>query len=114
VFTLANADAGGREITHLITKYCASRPGRAAAFASLGQTRYFSALRYAEFVIGNSSSGIIEAPSLGVPTINIGCRQRGRVKAASVVDCGYGSEEIAEAIRLVRSEQFRKIVRYSI
>jgi GDP/UDP-N,N'-diacetylbacillosamine 2-epimerase (hydrolysing) len=114
VFTLANADAGGREINNLIAEYCRNRHGRAAAFASLGQTRYFSALKYAEFVIGNSSSGVIEAPSLKIPTINIGSRQRGRIRAASVIDCGYEAEEIEKAIRLARTERFRAKTRSAV
>lgn len=109
VFTLANADAGGREMNGLVQAFCASRPGRAGAFASLGQPRYFSAAASSEFVIGNSSSGLIEVPSLKVPTINIGPRQLGRTRALSVVDCGYGSDEIAAAIAKARDPAFLEV-----
>jgi UDP-hydrolysing UDP-N-acetyl-D-glucosamine 2-epimerase len=107
VFTKANADAGGRAINAAAEAYCAARPGRAALFASLGQQRYLSLMGMAEAVVGNSSSGIIEAPSLRVPTVNIGTRQQGRVRAASVIDCATDRDSIASALSTALSPAFR-------
>lgn len=81
IFTKANADTNGRIVNELIDKYAAQNSERACAFMSLGQKRYLSALKYCRIVIGNSSSGIIEAPSFGKPIINIGDRQKGRICA---------------------------------
>ncbi len=106
IFTKANADTDGRVINSLIDEYVQRNPGRSVAFTSMGQIRYLSAMKAASVVIGNSSSGIIEAPSFGVPTVNIGDRQKGRVRAPSVVDCRARSEEIATAIRVVTKESF--------
>jgi len=77
------------------------------AFTSMGQTRYLSALQHVNMVIGNSSSGIIEAPCFGVPTVNIGDRQKGRVRAASVIDCAPDAGAITTAIRECLSTEFR-------
>ncbi len=74
---------------------------------SLGQTRYLSALAHADAVIGNSSSGLLEAPSFRVPTVNIGDRQRGRLRAASVIDADEEAATIAAAIRRALSNEFR-------
>lgn len=98
IFTMANADTDGRIINQKIEKYTREHRDRALAFASLGMVRYLSALKYCEMVIGNSSSGIVEAPSLKIPTVNIGDRQLGRVKASSVIDCGNSMGEIVDAI----------------
>ena len=68
---------------------------------SLGQRRYFSALKYMTAVIGNSSSGIIEVPSFGIPSLDIGDRQKGRIAADSVIHCGYSAEEIREGLNKV-------------
>jgi len=85
VFTKANADEGGRAINALVEREIRERPGRRFLFASLGSLRYLSLLGAADAVIGNSSSGIIEAPSLGLPTVDIGDRQKGRIRAPSVI-----------------------------
>ncbi len=97
IFTKANADADGRVINRMIDDYVSGND-RAAAFDSLGTLRYLSALKYASLVIGNSSSGIAEAPSFGIPTVNIGDRQKGRLKARSVIDCGPEEPEVTAAI----------------
>jgi UDP-N-acetylglucosamine 2-epimerase (non-hydrolysing)/GDP/UDP-N,N'-diacetylbacillosamine 2-epimerase (hydrolysing) len=76
---------------------------------SLGQRRYFSALKYVKAVLGNSSSGIIEVPSFGIPTLDIGDRQKGRIAADSVIHCGYSTEEIKEGIEKVVSCKIRNI-----
>ena len=68
---------------------------------SLGQRRYFSVLKYMTAVIGNSSSGIIEVPSFGIPTLDIGDRQKGRIAANSVIHCGYSTEEIKDGLKKV-------------
>lgn len=98
IFTKANADIDGRIINRLIDEYVARNRERAAAFMSLGMIRYLSMLQYCEMVIGNSSSGIIEAPSFHIPTVNIGKRQEGRVRGRSVIDCGCTIEEIIGAV----------------
>ena len=99
VFTLPNADRGAAEIIKAISAYAKKNPGRVSAFTSLGQRRYLSLMKVSAVVIGNSSSGIIEAPSLGVPTVNIGSRQEGRARAASVIDCPAEARAIARAIK---------------
>jgi len=108
IFTKANADAEGRIINQLIDDYVAGNPESAVAFASMGQLRYLSAAKHVDAVIGNSSSGIIEVPSLGTPTVNIGDRQAGRVKSASVIDCEPSINEIFSACHQAFSEKFNK------
>lgn len=109
IFTKANADTDGRVINELIDKYVQVNPQRACAFTSLGQLRYLSAVKYSELVIGNSSSGIIEVPSFHKPTINIGDRQKGRICAASVINCGNTKQEIWDAILKGLSEDYHKV-----
>ena len=87
IFTGVNADPGYRAIDDAIKAFVAARPDRAYHFTSLGSERYWAALRLADAVVGNSSSGILEAPAVGVPSINIGDRQQGRLRAASIIDC---------------------------
>lgn len=106
IFTKANADANGRIINKMIDDYAASNDN-VAAFESLGNLRYLSALKYTAIVIGNSSSGIVEAPSFGIPTINIGDRQKGRIQAESVINVKPDSKEISEAIYRANSPEFR-------
>ena len=106
VFTLPNADRGADEIISAVRAYVKSNASRAAAFTSLGQKRYLSLLKLTKVVIGNSSSGIIEAPSLKVPTVNIGTRQEGRARAASVIDCPAEAAAIAAALKKVLSRAF--------
>lgn len=106
VFTLPNADSGAAEIIKAIRAYVGKRKGRALAYASLGVRRYLSLIKLSKVVVGNSSSGIIEAPSLRVPTVNIGSRQEGRARGASVIDCAAGAEEIGRAIRKALSPAF--------
>lgn len=96
--TGANADAGGDRINAALKKYAHENVDRAFFTESLGMVRYLSALKHASFVLGNSSSGILEAPVFGVPTVNIGDRQKGRLKADSVIDCEPGCRSIYEAI----------------
>ena len=98
IFTKANSDTDGRIINKRIDEYVCQNRSRALAVTSLGMVRYLSALRYCEMVIGNSSSGILEAPSFKIPTVNIGDRQLGRVRAKSVIDCEKDVDSIITAI----------------
>ena len=106
ILTYPNADNGGKGIILIIEEYAARSAGRAIAVPSLGSRRYLSALSRAAAIVGNSSSGIIEAPSLGIPTVNIGTRQLGRLAAASVIHCGQDSHAILEAIIKAVSPSF--------
>lgn len=99
IFTYANADVEGKVINEMIEKYIEDNPDKACAYVSMGQKGYLSALKYCSAVIGNSSSGIIEAPSFNIPTINIGHRQDGRVKADTVIDCENDKESISFTIK---------------
>ena len=102
IFTMPNADTEGRVLIQQIERYVASRDN-ARSFASLGQKRYLGTMAIADVVIGNSSSGLYEAPSLQTPSVNIGIRQQGRLKAESVFDCIPEKEAIAEAISIALS-----------
>ena len=109
--TMANADAGGAIINAALRRYAVAEPQRIHLVESLGQVRYLSAMRAAAVVVGNSSSGIIEAPVLGVPTVNIGDRQRGRLRAVSVIDCAPTERAILRALRKAISPGFRRKAR---
>lgn len=98
IFTKPNADANGRVIIGLIDSFVAENPHKSSAFVNLGQLRYLSLMQYAKAVVGNSSSGIIEAPSMGIPTVNIGDRQAGRVRADSVIDTPTDTTAMVKAI----------------
>ncbi len=111
LFTLGNADGGGREINERIRRYANRNSDRVQVVQSMGQRRYHSALRLADVVIGNSSSGIIEAPSFGVPVVNVGDRQKGRPRAECVIDSALEGEAIARAIRRALTSQFREKTR---
>lgn len=105
IFTMPNADTGGRALMEIIDNYVKSRPN-AQVFTSLGQRRYLSLLGEVDGVIGNSSSGLCEAPSFGVGTVNIGDRQSGRLKATSVIDCVPTRDDIVRALRQLRDPVF--------
>lgn len=111
VFTKANADTGGRSINTMIDEYVSKKSEKSIAFASLGRLRYLSVMRCSDSVVGNSSSGIIEAPSLKVGTINIGDRQKGRIKAKSVIDCQPTTKSIRQAFRKLYSNNFPACLR---
>lgn len=108
VITYSNSDTFGRALIAEIEHYATSNPGRVVARPSLGLRLYLSTMRIADCVVGNSSSGIIEAPSAGLPTVNIGPRQQGRVRAPSVIDCDDETESIVNAIEHALSPAFRK------
>ncbi len=105
IFTLPNSDADGRLIMNLIKDFVTNHPDRTIAFNSMGKLRYLSTLRYATAVIGNSSSGIIEVPSFGIPTLNIGDRQKGRIAADSVINCGTSYGEIKDGLEKILSDK---------
>ncbi|WP_333859918.1 UDP-N-acetylglucosamine 2-epimerase [Clostridium sp.] len=107
IFTKANADANGRIINQMIDAFVEENDN-AVAFASLGMIRYLSALKYCTMVIGNSSSALVEAPSFGVPTINVGDRQKGRIQADSVISCEPTKDKIDKAITLALTEEFKE------
>jgi UDP-N-acetylglucosamine 2-epimerase (non-hydrolysing)/GDP/UDP-N,N'-diacetylbacillosamine 2-epimerase (hydrolysing) len=97
IFTLPNADTGGRALIAMIERFAAERP-HSRAYASLGHLRYLSAMAQVDAIVGNSSSGLYEAPSFRKPTINIGDRQAGRLRAASVLDCAPDADAIETTI----------------
>ena len=105
---MPNADTDGQEIFQSIQSFC-RRNENAVAFTSLGQTRYLSCLNHVDMAVGNSSSGLAEVPSFKIPTVNIGDRQRGRMKAASVIDCKPLDHEIYRSIMKALSPEFKKI-----
>lgn len=105
LFTLPNSDTDGRSIIQCIQDFVLRNKERAIAFNSLGKIRYLSALKYASAVIGNSSSGILEVPSFGIPTLNIGDRQKGRIAAESVVHAGTTVEEIEAGFNQLFSDK---------
>lgn len=109
ILTYPNADDGGREIIPLLEEYAAKQPRRVLAIPSLGQKRYLSAVKHAQAVVGNSSSGIIEVPSFKIPTINIGERQRGRMAAKSVISCPPTTQAISKALNLSLNNSFSKV-----
>ena len=106
IFTMPNADTEGRVIFQLINDFC-GQYHNARAYTSLRQLRYLSCLKYLDGVIGNSSSGLAEVPSFKKGTINIGDRQRGRLKAASVIDCAPERVAITRALEKLFSEEFK-------
>ena len=113
IFTKANADANGRIINKMIDSYI-EKNNNAKAFTSLGMTKYLSAMKYCALVIGNSSSGILEAPSFGIPTINIGDRQKGRLQANSVINCQPQFEEIEKAMEHALTEETKNKAKNTI
>ena len=110
IVTKSNADQGGARINELLDR-AAEEIGNLHVFTSLGVRRYLSLMKYAEFVLGNSSSGIIETPAFHVPTVNIGDRQRGRLQAASIINCGADRSSIVKAMEKAGSDAFRAICR---
>ncbi len=110
IFTMPNADTDGRVLMDIIEQYVTQHPN-SRVFTSLGQLRYLSCMQYVDGVIGNSSSGLIEAPSFRIGTVNIGDRQRGRLKAASVIDCLPERTAISGAIERLYVPEFQEILR---
>ena len=108
IFTKANADVEGRQINKLLDKYVSENPDKSVAFTNMGQLLYLSTMKYVDAVVGNSSSGIIEAPSFKIGTINIGDRQKGRIRAKSIIDCDPRYEDIKIAIKKLYSNEFQE------
>jgi UDP-hydrolysing UDP-N-acetyl-D-glucosamine 2-epimerase len=106
VFTYPNADTGGRRLIDMIDRFVAHAPERRHAFVSLGQQRYLSLMKLADVVLGNSSSGLTEAPALQRATVNIGDRQKGRLKATSVIDTSEQRDDIERALQQALSPAF--------
>ncbi len=106
VMTYPNADTAGRLIIERIEDF-ASRHPRVTLARSLGDETYLSLLKHADAMVGNSSSGLIEAPSFGLPVVNIGNRQRGRLRGANVIDVGYGREDILRGLERALEPGFR-------
>ena len=111
LFTMPNSDTGGVYISEKINEFVAKNKERTIAFTSLGVKRYLSAVSYVAAVIGNSSSGIIEVPSLGIPTLNIGDRQKGRVICDSIISCHSNKASIENGLKKVLSEEMAKIAK---
>lgn len=109
IFTKANADENGHIVNRLLEEYVTKHCQTAVLIASLGSYYYLSAMKYCEFVLGNSSSGLIEAPSFKIPTINIGNRQKGRERAKSIIDCEPVADSIYDAILKARCCEFKSI-----
>lgn len=107
VFTKANADTDGRIINQMIDNYVSANPQKAATFTSLGSLRFLSLVKVCDAIVGNSSAGILEAPSLQTATINIGERQKGRMQAESVVNVDCEVEAISEAFETVKKIEFK-------
>ncbi|MCT7406045.1 UDP-N-acetylglucosamine 2-epimerase [Aliarcobacter cryaerophilus] len=107
IFTKANSDTDGRVINQMIDEYVTKNSHKSIVFTSLGQLRYLSALQYVDAVVGNSSSGLAEAPSFKIGTINIGDRQKGRIKASSVIDCEANKNSIVKAFEKLYSKEFQ-------
>ena len=110
IFTFPNSDLESNNIIKMIINF-SKKNKNAYCFKSLGVQRYLSCMKICNVVVGNSSSGILEAPSLKTPTINIGNRQNGRIKAKSVIDCNYSSLGIQKAIKKALSKKFQKKIK---
>lgn len=110
IFTKANSDTDGRVVNQMIDEYVTKNGDKAVCFTSLGQLRYLSALQYVDAMVGNSSSGLAEAPSFKIGTINIGDRQKGRIKADSVIDALPIKGEILRAFDVLYSDSFKELL----
>ena len=111
IFTKANSDVDGKIINQMIDQYTKKNSNKSIGVASLGQLNYLSALQHIDVIVGNSSSGISEAPSFKIGTINIGDRQNGRIKAESVIDCLSNKKDIKRAIKRVYSAEFKNLLK---
>lgn len=114
IFTMPNSDNGGDVIANAIAEWVNLNMGRAHAYKSLGVQRYLSVMKYCGACVGNSSSGILEAPSFHIPTLDIGSRQQGRIAADSVWHCGTSEEEIREGLRHIMTDEFKKIAQHTV
>lgn len=108
IFTMPNSDTGRNAIALAVENYVEKHSNRVMAYTSLGLKRYLSTLQFVKAAVGNSSSGIIEVPSFGIPTLNIGDRQKGRLASKSVVNCGTSKDEVIAGLKLCLSEEMQK------
>ena len=108
IFTMPNSDTGRDAIALAVENYVEKHSNRAKAYTSLGLKRYLSTLQFVKAAVGNSSSGIIEVPSFGIPTLNIGDRQKGRLASKSVVNCGTSKDEVIAGLKLCLSVEMQK------
>lgn len=108
IFTVPNADTEGRVLKNMIDEFVKTRLEKSASFTSMGQLNYLSALQFVDVVLGNSSSGLTEAPTFKIGTINIGDRQKGRLKADSVIDCDPDKESVLQSINRLYSADFQR------
>lgn len=108
IFTMPNSDTGGQAIVEAINAFVAKNPSRAKAFKSLGVLRYLSVMQQVNAVVGNSSSGLVEVPSFGIPTLNIGDRQKGRIAADSVYNCNTDKASILQGLDTIMSPTFKQ------
>tara|TARA_Y100001958_G_C21238949_1_gene566118 strand:+ start:568 stop:1725 length:1158 start_codon:yes stop_codon:yes gene_type:complete len=108
IFTMPNADSDGRVIKAMINDFVLNQHPNSVAFTSLGRRNYLSALQFVDAVVGNSSSGLLEAPYFNIGTINVGDRQSGRIKADSVIDCNYSQRSISHALEKLYDKRFQK------
>ncbi|MBO7474073.1 MAG: UDP-N-acetylglucosamine 2-epimerase (hydrolyzing) [Ruminococcus sp.] len=111
LITMANADTGGDIVNKVISEF-ADKHDNIQLVSSLGMTKYLSAVKYSNYVLGNSSSGIIEAPVLGVPTVNIGDRQKGRLMAETVINCEPDKNSILNAINKAEKMEHHPVLMY--
>ena len=107
VFSKANADTQGRDINQALARWCTDHPDRSRLFDNLGPLVYQGCLRHLDLMLGNSSSGLVEAPSFGLPVVNIGSRQEGRLAAGNVISVDNRVDEIRRGIALALSPEFR-------
>jgi GDP/UDP-N,N'-diacetylbacillosamine 2-epimerase (hydrolysing) len=110
IFTMPNADPDGRIIKLMIDEFVSIHKQRSISFTSMGHLNYLSTLQFVDGVVGNSSSGLMEAPTFNIGTINIGDRQKGRLKAKSVINCEPTKESIQNAVDTLYSENFQKML----
>ena len=107
IITYTNADAGGRDIIEKLKLFSDANPDRVLFIESLGYERYLKTLQHIDCVVGNSSSGLIEVPSFNIPTVNIGDRQKGRIRGSTVIDCDESVDSIVRSVRLALSDSFK-------
>ena len=113
IFTKANSDTDGRIINSMIDEYINKNSQKSIGFTSLGQLRYLSALQFVDAMVGNSSSGLLEAPSFKIGTINVGDRQKGRIMADSVIDCDSNRLSITKAFEKLYKDEFQELLKNS-
>ena len=114
IFTMPNADSNGRIIKQMIDEFVSNRRQGSIVFTSMGNLNYLSTLQFVDGVVGNSSSGLTEAPTFKIGTMNIGDRQKGRLNAKSVIDCEPTKESIKNAVDTLYSEDFQKMLQYVV